>query len=128
MAENEVWVFAEQEDGVLNAVALELLGKARELADKLGAQVGAVLPGHDCWDLTEKLAAYGADSVYYADHPSLRLFRTLPYARVICDLVREYKPQIVIFGATFVGRDLAPRARLRTPDRFDRRLHGFADR
>lgn len=109
MAEHEVWIFAEQEDGVLNGVVLELLGKARELADRLAVPVGAMLLGRQCEALADKLAAYGADKVYYADHPSLRLYRTLPFARVICDLVRARQPQIVIFGATIVGRDLAPR-------------------
>ncbi len=109
MAKNEVWVFAEQEDGVLNTVALELLGRARELAGVLGVEVGAVLLGHECGALADRLTAHGADHVYYTNHASLRLFRTLPYARVICDLVREHQPQIVIYGATFVGRDLAPR-------------------
>jgi len=109
MAENEVWVFAEQEDGVLNTVALELLAKARELAGELRTQVGVLLLGHECESLAESLAAHGADRVYLADHPALRNYRTLPYAQVICDLVREHKPQIVIYGATVIGRDLAPR-------------------
>ena len=109
MAENEVWVFAEQEDGQLNSVALELLGKARELADELGVPVGAVLLGHECRELATALVAHGADTVYVAEHPTLKLYRTLPYARVICDLVREHKPQIVTYGATVIGRDLAPR-------------------
>ena len=109
MAENEVWVFAEQEGGALSAVALELLGKARELAEELRTQVGALLLGHECGSLAGSLAAHGADRVYVADHPALRGYRTLPYARVICDLVREHKPQIVIYGATVIGRDLAPR-------------------
>ncbi|MFH1743066.1 MAG: electron transfer flavoprotein subunit alpha/FixB family protein [bacterium] len=106
---NEVWVFAEQEDGELNTVALELIGKARSLADELGVQVGAVLLGHECSGLADSLAAHGADQIYLADHPALQYYRTLPYAQVICDLVREHQPQIVIYGATVVGRDLAPR-------------------
>ncbi|HOE12555.1 MAG TPA: electron transfer flavoprotein subunit alpha/FixB family protein [bacterium] len=109
MAENEVWIFAEQEDGVLNSVALELTGKARQLADELRTKVGAVLLGYHCEALAKELAAHGADTIYLADHPALRYYRTLPYARVICDLVREHRPQIVIYGATVVGRDLAPR-------------------
>ncbi len=110
MAEKEVWVVAEQEEGALNSVSLELLGKARELADTLGAQVGAVLLGHDCDELVDRLAHHGADRIYYANHENLNQYRTLPYTRIISDLVREHQPQIVIFGATYVGRDLAPRA------------------
>ena len=109
MAKNEVWVFAEQENGQLNSVALELLGRARELADTLNAGVGAVLLGHECSAAAQSLGAHGADRVYLVEHPALKQYRTLPYTKVICDLVREHEPQIVVYGATGVGRDLAPR-------------------
>lgn len=109
MSENEVWVFVEQEKCVLNPVALELLGKARELADRLETRVGALLLGYRCGGLVDRLAAHGADRVYVVDHPALETYRTLPYARVIGDLVCEHQPQIVIYGATLIGRDLAPR-------------------
>ncbi len=105
----EVWVFAEQEDGILNDVSLELCGRARELADKLGVSVGAVLPGNDVRDLSAKLIAHGVDNVYYVDHPELKRYRTLPYARVLCTLIEKHKPQQVLYGATALGRDLAPR-------------------
>jgi electron transfer flavoprotein alpha subunit len=105
----EVWVFAEQEDGSLHDVALELCGKARQLADRLGVAMGVVLPGANVSGLTGRLIAQGADRVYLADDPRLAHYQTLPYARVLCELIEEHRPQIVIFGATPLGRDLAPR-------------------
>jgi electron transfer flavoprotein alpha subunit len=105
----EVWVFAEQEDGSLHDVVLELCGKARELADRLGVGTGAVLPGAGVGPLAKRLIAHGIDNVYLADHPRLSHYQTLPYARVLQSLVEKHRPQIVIVGATAIGRDLAPR-------------------
>ncbi|MFQ6101901.1 MAG: electron transfer flavoprotein subunit alpha/FixB family protein [Anaerolineae bacterium] len=105
----EVWVFIEQEDGCIAAVSLELLSKARELAEKLDGRVCALLFGHEIADLAEQLIHYGADRVLLADHPELALYRTLPYARVATDLVQERQPYIFLLGATPIGRDLAPR-------------------
>jgi len=105
----EVWVFAEQEDGTLGDVSLELCGKARELADRLGVKMGAVLPGWNVRELSYRLIAHGVDRVYYVHDTELEHYRTLPYARVLCELIRRHKPQIVIYGATAIGRDLAPR-------------------
>lgn len=107
--QGEVWVFAEQEDGSFHDVALELCGKARELADRLGVRMGAVLPGAGVRDLAGRLIAQGADNVYVVDDPRLAHYQTSPYARVLCTLVEKHKPQIVMFGATALGRDLAPR-------------------
>ena len=107
--QGEVWVFAEQEDGVLQDVVLELCGKARELADHLHVKVGVVLAGSGVEGLARRLIAQGADRVYLVDHPALAHFQTNPYARAICTLIERYKPQIVIYGATALGRDLAPR-------------------
>ena len=107
--QGEVWVFAEQEDGVLHDVCLELLGRARLLADRLGVKVGAILPGYKVESLSSRLIAQGADTVYVVDKPCLKSYTTLPYARIICDLIAKYEPQIVLFGATPEGRDLAPR-------------------
>jgi electron transfer flavoprotein alpha subunit len=107
--QGEVWVFAEQEDGQLNEVSLELCSKARELADRLGVKMGAVLPGWNVRELSYRLIAHGADRVYYLHDVELEHFRTLPYARVMCTLIEKHKPQIVIYGATPLGRDLAPR-------------------
>lgn len=105
----EVWVFAEQEDGNLSEVSLELCGKAREMADRLQVKMGAVLPGRGVRDLSHRLIAHGVDRVYYVDDAQLEHYRTLPYARVLCELITKHKPQIVLYGATALGRDLAPR-------------------
>ncbi len=110
MAENQpVLVFIEQDGGKPADVSLELLCKGRELADRLGTTLGALLLGHQIGELAEKLFGYGADEVHVADHPELKVYRTLPYARVMCGLVRKLQPQIVLYGASHVGRDLAPR-------------------
>ncbi len=105
----EVWVFAEQEDGIISDVSLELCGKARDLADKLGVKMGAVLAGFNVRERSYRIIALGADKVYYVNDPHLEHYRTSPYARVMCQLVERYKPQIVMYGATAIGRDLAPR-------------------
>jgi electron transfer flavoprotein alpha subunit len=107
--QGEVWVFAEQEDSELHDVALELCGKARELADRLGVKMGAVLPGGKVRELASRLVAHGADRIYLVEEPRLEHYQTQPYARVICTLIEKHKPQIVLFGATALGRDLAPR-------------------
>ncbi len=107
--QGEVWVFAEQEDGALHDVVLELCGKARELADRLGVAVGVMLPGAGVGHLAAHLFAQGADKVYLVDHPQLAHFQTLPYARVLCTLIEKHRPQILMYGATPLGRDLAPR-------------------
>ena len=111
----EVWVFAEQEEGKLAEIAFELLGKARELADKLGVKVGAVLMGSWGGDVsspvekvTSALFAGGADIVHLVDDPALKVFRNKAYRHAMVELVKECSPQIVIFGATHMGRDLGP--------------------
>ncbi|NLE46018.1 MAG: electron transfer flavoprotein subunit alpha/FixB family protein [Chloroflexi bacterium] len=104
-----VWVFVEQQDGCIANVSLELLSKARELAGQLGGRVGALLLGHGVADLTSDVIGQGADEALLVDHPELAVYRTLPYARVAIDLVKEREPYIVLFGATPIGRDLAPR-------------------
>ena len=105
----DVWVFIEQEEGVIADVSLELLAKAQELAATLGSQVCALLYGHEVSELAEMVIHYGADRVLWADHPELGMYRTLPYARVTIELVQERQPYIFIIGATSIGRDLAPR-------------------
>ncbi len=107
--QGEVWVFAEQEDGVLHDVSLELCGKARDLADRLGVKTGAVLPGAGVGQLAKNLIAHGIDTVYTVDHPRLSHYQTLPYAKVMTTLIEKHRPQICIVGATSIGRDLAPR-------------------
>lgn len=107
--QGEVWVYAEQEDGSLHDVSLELCGKARQLADRLGVKAGAVLAGAGVNGLPQRLIAQGIDKVYVVDDPRLSHFSTLPYARVLTNVISRHRPQIVIYGATALGRDLAPR-------------------
>jgi electron transfer flavoprotein alpha subunit len=104
-----VMVFIEQEDGKPADVSIELLCKGRHLADQLGVEVGAILVGDQVSGLAPALYSYGADQVHIADSPELKVFRTLPYCRVVCEIIRKVSPQIVLYGATYVGRDLAPR-------------------
>jgi electron transfer flavoprotein alpha subunit len=108
-----VWVFAEQRGGVLQKVSLELIGKGRELAEKLGTEVTAVLLGNNIKDLGKDLLAYGADKVIVAEHELLENYTTDGYTKVICDLINDKKPEVLLIGATFVGRDLGPRAAAR---------------
>lgn len=105
----EVWVFAEQEDESLTEVSLELCGRARQLADRLGVKMAAVLIGCNVRELSYRLIAHGADKVYYVHDPKLENYLTLPYSRALCQLITRHKPQIVMYGATPLGRDLAPR-------------------
>jgi electron transfer flavoprotein alpha subunit len=105
----EVWVFVEQEEGKIAPVSLELLSKARELARELDGRVCALLLGHEVADLSQQVIQYGADRVFLAEHPELGIYRTLPFAEVAINLVREQQPYILLFGATPIGRDLAPR-------------------
>ena len=105
----EVWVFAEQHNGRLEDTPVELMSKARHLADTLGVKLAAVVLGDGVKDLTTKLIQYGADKVYIAEHPLLRAYQTNSYAKVIYDLIHKHQPQIVLYGATIAGRDLAPR-------------------
>jgi electron transfer flavoprotein alpha subunit len=107
--QGEVWVFAEQEDGTIHDVVLELCGKARQLADELGVKTGVVLPGAGVGPLAKTLIAHGADTVYIVDDLRLAHYQTGSYARVLRTLVEKHRPQIVIYGATPMGRDLAPR-------------------
>lgn len=111
-----IWVFCEQRDGVLQPVALELLGIARELAAKTGEKVGALLLGDGVAGLGKDLVAYGADEVYLADDGNLKHYTTEAYAQAVYQMVREGDPNVLLFGATSIGRDLAPRlsARLHT--------------
>ncbi len=104
-----VWVFAEQRDGVLQKVSLELLGKGREIADTLGEKLVAVMPGYNVDNLAKTLVAHGADEVLYVNSPLLKNYTTDGYTTVIYNLVMERKPEIVFIGATNIGRDLGPR-------------------
>ncbi|MDR1494201.1 MAG: electron transfer flavoprotein subunit alpha/FixB family protein [Planctomycetaceae bacterium] len=107
--QGEVWVFTEQQDGELQEVSLELCGRARKLADQIGVKVGAVLPGKGVAQNAQRLIAQGVDNVYLAEDDRLEYFRSDPYAKILIDLIGKYRPQIVLYGATNLGRDLAPR-------------------
>lgn len=106
---NNIFVYCEIENGQIADVSLELLTKGRELAATLGCKIEAVAIGHSLSGIEQELAKYGADTVWVADGEELAPYRTLPHCAVMCGLIEEQKPQIVLFGATPVGRDLAPR-------------------
>lgn len=112
----DVYVFVEQREGVIQPVAFELLGKARELADQLSQNVVAILAGYGIAEKAPELIAYGADSVLCIDAPELVYYITEPYAQAVTRVVEERKPSILLIGATTIGRDLGPRlsARLET--------------
>lgn len=111
-----ILVFAEQREGVVQNVAFELIGKARELADEINEDVTALLCGDNVGKLADQLIHAGADRVLIADNPCLKDYITEQYAQAVDYVINTYKPEIVLFGATTIGRDLAPRlsARLRT--------------
>jgi electron transfer flavoprotein alpha subunit len=117
-AYKHVWVYAEQRAGKLMNVAIELIGEGRRLAREISddAKVYAVLIGDGIGNLAQECFEYGADGAYLLDHPLLKNFTTDGYTKVLYDAVKAYKPEIVLFGATHIGRDLAPRvaARLST--------------
>jgi len=102
-----VWVFIEQTEGEVATVSWELLGKGRELADTLGVPLSAVVLGEGVEGLCHEAFAYGADTAYLVESPVLRHYRTEPYLRTICDLVERHHPEIILMGATGLGRDLA---------------------
>lgn len=103
-----VFVFAQQVDNELGNIAFELLGEARKLAAPLNTQVTAVLIGHNVGSLTDQLAAYGADRVIVVDDPELEVYRTEPYAHALASVIQKFKPEILLIGATAIGRDLGP--------------------
>lgn len=105
----DVWVFAEQRGGTLASVGPELLGAGRALADNLGEQLCAVLLGSNMQEAARELIAYGADRVYHADAPEAAVFNDEIYADTFVGIIRQYKPSIVLMGATTYGRSLAPR-------------------
>ncbi|HKM42932.1 MAG TPA: electron transfer flavoprotein subunit alpha, partial [Limnochordia bacterium] len=111
-----VLIFAEQRQGKLQPVTYELIGKGLDMAKQLGQEVAVCLAGFHVQTLAEELLAYGVDRVYLFDYPELEHFRIEPYTAIIVDLAREIKPNIILMGATPLGRSLAPRvaARLRT--------------
>ncbi|MCM1040453.1 MAG: electron transfer flavoprotein subunit alpha/FixB family protein [Roseburia sp.] len=108
-----VYVFAQQVDNEISSIAFELLGKAKDLAKDLNTDVTAVLIGSDIKNLADKLAEYGADKVIVVDDPELKVYRTEPYAHALASVINQYKPEIMLVGATAIGRDLGPRVSAR---------------
>ncbi len=104
-----VYIFAQQVDNELSNIALELLGKAKDLAKDLNVEVGAFLLGYQVEELAQKLAQYGADKVVLIDDPELKDYRTEPYTQALTAAIHEFKPEIMLIGATAIGRDLGPR-------------------
>ena len=111
-----VWVFCEQRQGSMMPTSFELISEGRKLADELGTKLYGILLGHNIEGIAKELGGYGADGVYVCDHPPLEHYTTDGYTKVICDVIKEYKPEIMLIGATNIGRDLGPRcaARLHT--------------
>ena len=112
----DVYVFAQQVDNEISPIAFELLGKAKDLANDLNEKVVAVLLGHNVKDLAAQLGAYGADKVIVVDDKELEVYRTEPYTHALASVINEFKPEIMLVGATAIGRDLGPRvcARIHT--------------
>ena len=108
-----VYVFAQQVDNEVSSIAFELLGKAKDLAKDLNTEVTAVLIGSGIKGLADQLAEYGADKVIVVDDPELKDYRTEPYAHALASVINKYKPEIMLVGATAIGRDLGPRVSAR---------------
>lgn len=128
-----VWIFIEQEGGKVANVSLELVSKGRDLADQLQVRTEAVLLGNGCGSITKTLFEYGCDRVFLVEDPRLEPFTVLPYAKAIVELVREHTPNILLFGATPIGRELAPRVASTlmaglTADCTDLRIDDFDDK
>ena len=112
----DVWVFCEQREGKLMPTDFELISEGRRLADELGVNLCGLLLGDNVEGIAKELGGYGADKVYVCDHPLLKTYTTDAYAKVICDVIEDLKPEAFLIGATNIGRDLGPRcaARLHT--------------
>ncbi len=128
-----VWIFIEQEGGKIADVSLELVCKGRELAAQLGVKTEALLLGDGVEKCADTLFEYGCDTVYLIEDPALEPFTVLPYARVILDMIKKYNPNILLFGATMKGRELAPRVASEkkaglTADCTDLRIDDFEDK
>ena len=128
-----VWIFIEQEAGKIADVSLELVCKGRELAAQLGVKTEALLLGDNVEKCVDPLYSYGCDTVYLVEDKRLEPFTVLPYAKVVIDLIRAHKPNILLFGATLKGRELAPRVASEklgglTADCTDLRIDDFEDK
>ncbi|MEI8351049.1 MAG: electron transfer flavoprotein subunit alpha [bacterium] len=109
----DVWVFVEQHDGVIQSITFELLGEGRKLADSLGMKLCAVMLGHNIQPRSQELIARGADKVYLLDNPALEHFQDEAYANVLIDLVKKHKPNVMLCGASTIGRSLVSRVAVR---------------
>ena len=111
-----VWVFCEQREGKMMPTSFELISEGRKLANELGVKLCGLLLGDNIKGIAKELGGYGADEVIVCDHPMLKTYTTDAYAKVICDAISEYKPEVFLIAATNIGRDLGPRcaARLHT--------------
>ncbi len=107
--DNNVWVFVEQRGGMPSDVSLELLSKGRKLADAMNGSLISVVIGSGVKNISAESFRYGADESFLVDHPQLKNYATLAYARILNALVDQHKPRVVLFGASVIGRDLAPR-------------------
>jgi len=128
-----VWVFIEQDGGKIADVSLELVSKGRELADELKVKTEAVVLGEAVTGLADRLYEYGCDTVFAAEDKGLKYFSAIPYAKIIVELVEQHRPNIFMFGATHVGRSLAPRVASKllaglTADCTDLRIDDFEDK
>jgi len=105
----DVWVFVEQRSGKPADVSFELLSKGRKLAENLSGRLKSIIIGSNVKDIAKETFKYGAEEAIIIDNPELHNYLTMPYSRILNELVEKYKPRIVLFGATVIGRDLAPR-------------------
>ena len=106
---NGVWVIGEQREGKINPVTIELIGEGRKLADQLGKELAVVIAGYEVEKEVKELLHYSVDKVYYINDPLLKDFTTDGYAISIANLIERKKPEVVLVGATSIGRDIAPR-------------------
>jgi len=106
---NDVWVFIEQREGKVAEVSLELLSKGRKLADSMNGILKSLVIGHEISGIAAMTAEYGVDEAFVVDHSYLKDYLTLPYSKIINELILKENPRIVLFGASIIGRDLAPR-------------------
>ena len=109
----DVWVFCEQREGKMMPTSFELISEGRKLADERGSQLVGILLGNNVDGIAKELGGYGADKVLVCNDPLLDVYTTDAYTKVICDVAMEYKPEVLLIGATKIGRDLGPRCAAR---------------
>jgi electron transfer flavoprotein alpha subunit len=110
----DVFVFIEQNNGKPADVSFELLSKGRKLADKLNGNLKSIVIGYNVEEIAKETFQYGCDECLLIDHPDLKFYRTLPYSNILSEIILTHKPRIVLFGATIIGRDIAPRLASKT--------------